>query len=72
MTAKERIRMIVLEAQALEETIEHYNPKCYIRTPYCKESIKRGVKQVRAHGSMKMESGLYMERAYIVVQSCAV
>lgn len=49
MTAKERIRMIVLEAQALEETIEHYNPKCYIRTPYCKESIKRGVKQVRAH-----------------------
>ena len=49
MTAKERIRMIVLEAQALEETIEHYNPKCYIRTPCCKESIKRGVKQVRAH-----------------------
>ena len=49
MTAEERIRMIVLEAQALEETIEHYNPKCYIRTPYCKESIKRGVKQVRAH-----------------------
>lgn len=49
MRAEERIRMIVLEAQALEETIEHYNPKCYIRTPYCKESIKRGVKQVRAH-----------------------
>lgn len=49
MTAEERIRMIVLEVQALEETIEHYNPKCYIRTPYCKESIKRGVKQVRAH-----------------------
>lgn len=49
MTAKERIRMIVLEALALEETIELYNPKCYIRTPYCKESIKRGVKQVRAH-----------------------
>lgn len=49
MTAEERIRMIVLEAQALEETIKHYNPKCYIRTPYCKESIKRGVKQVRAH-----------------------
>lgn len=49
MTAEARIRMIVLEALALEETIEHYNPKCYIRTPYCKESIKRGVKQVRAH-----------------------
>lgn len=49
MTAKERIRMIVLEAQALEETIEHYNPNCYVRTPYSKESIKRGVKQVRAH-----------------------
>lgn len=49
MTAEARIRMIVLEALALEETIENYNPKCYIRTPYCKESIKRGVKQVRAH-----------------------
>lgn len=46
MTAKERIRMIVLEAQTLEETIEHYNPNCYVRTPYSKESIKRGVKQV--------------------------
>ena len=48
MTAKERIRMIVLEAQALEETIEHYKP-FYARKAYAKEGIKRSVRQVRAH-----------------------
>lgn len=49
MRAEERIRMIVLEAQALEETIEHYNPRCFGRHNNSKESVKRGVKQVRAH-----------------------
>ena len=48
MTAKERIRMIVLEVQALEETIEHYK-LFYVRKAYAKEGIKRSVKQVRAH-----------------------
>ena len=48
MTAKERIRMIALEVQALEETIEHYKP-FYVRKAYAKEGIKRSVKQVRAH-----------------------
>lgn len=51
MRAKERIRMIVLEAQALEEAIEHYKPGwgCYGRKDYSKEAIKRSVKQARAH-----------------------
>lgn len=49
MTAKERIRMIALEAQALEVVIEHYKPGCYERKAYSKEVIKRGVKQARAH-----------------------
>lgn len=48
MTAEERIRMIALEVQALEETIEHYKP-FYVRKAYAKEGIKRSVKQVRAH-----------------------
>lgn len=48
MTAQERIRMIALEVQAIEETIEHYKP-VYARKAYAKEGIKRGVKQVRAH-----------------------
>ena len=48
MKAKERIRMIALEVQALEETIEHYKP-FYVRIAYAKEGIKRSVKQVRAH-----------------------
>lgn len=49
MTAEERIRMIALKVQALEETIEHYNPRCFGRHNNSKEGIKRGVKQVRAH-----------------------
>lgn len=51
MTAKERIRMIALEVQALEESIEHYKPGwgCYGRKDYSKEAIKRGVIQVREH-----------------------
>lgn len=51
MTAEKRIRMIVLEAQALEEAIEHYKPGwgCYGRKDYSKEAIKRGVKQAREH-----------------------
>lgn len=48
MTAKERIRMIALEVQALEEIIEHYKP-FYVRKAYTKEGIKRSVKQIRAH-----------------------
>lgn len=51
MTAEERMRLIELEAQALEEAIEHYKPGwgCYERKTYSKEAIKRSVKQVRAH-----------------------
>ena len=48
ITAEERIRMIALEVQALEETIEHYKP-FYVRKACAKEGIKRSVKQVRAH-----------------------
>lgn len=48
MRAEERMRLIELEVQALEEIIKHYKP-FYARKAYAKEGIKRSVKQVRAH-----------------------
>lgn len=48
MRAEERMRLIELEVQALEEIIKHYKP-FYVRKAYAKEGIKRSVKQVRAH-----------------------